>query len=148
MSGREEPVPREGVPEDLRVAQAAGSEFERPLVKQFAAGQPATATTFGSARGNWGALKARFPRIHQLFSGGKRPDAVSVDPAGRRITIFDSTSRPNATHWEKSVEYAQRLVDDPIMKQLFDGWQVVVKERYWEWDFRNFKPSVTRRITR
>jgi hypothetical protein len=144
-----EPAPegQGGSLEDLRVAQAAGSEFERPLVREFAARQPSTARTYGSALGNWRSLRARYPRIAQLFSGGSRPDSVSVDPAARRITLFDPTSRPGALHQEGTIEYMQRLLDDPVMKQLFDGWQVVAEERYWEAGFRNLRPRRVGRIT-
>jgi hypothetical protein len=40
----------------------------------------------------------------------------------------------------------QRLLDDPIMKRLFDGWQVVVEERYWESGFRRKTFTVSGRI--
>ena len=46
--------------------------------------------------------------------------------------LFDATSRPHAEHMEGSVEYAERLVNDPEMQRQFGGWRVIVEERYWE----------------
>ena len=135
-----------GVPEDLDVAQKAGSEFERPMVRDFAARQPKTAETFGSSLRNWGDLRARFPRIAELFGGGKRPDAVSVNTKGKSIRLFDPTSRPGADHMEKSVEYADRLVNDPEIQRQFGGWRVIVEERYWESGHTRRVFQVVRRI--
>lgn len=135
-----------GVPEDLDVAQKAGSEFERPMVRDFAARQPKTAETFSSSLRNWGDLRARFPRIAELFGGGKRPDAVSVNTRGKSIRLFDPTSRPGADHMEKSVEYADRLVNDPEMQRQFGGWRVIVEERYWESGHTRRVFQVVRRI--
>jgi len=120
------------VSEDLDVAQKAGSEFERPMVRDFAGRQPKTSSTFGSSLRNWADLRTRFPRIGELFGGGERPDAVSVNTRGKSIRLFDSTSRPSAEHMEGSVEYADRLVNDPQMQRQFGGWRVTVEERYWE----------------
>jgi len=137
---------RQVVSEDRAVAEAAGSAFERPMVRDFAGRQPSTAETFGSSLGNWARLRARFPRIAELFSGGSRPDGVSVDPANRTIRLLDSTSRPNSTHWEGSVEYMQRLADDPAMRRLYNGWKIVIEERYWESGFKKLVPSRSVRI--
>jgi hypothetical protein len=134
------------VSEDRAVAEAAGSAFERPMVRDFAASQSPTAETFGSGLGNWSRLRTRFPRLAELFSSGSRPDGVSVDPVNRRINLFDATSRPNATHWEGTLEYMQRLLDDPIMRELFNGWEITAREAYWESGFKRFRPSRTARI--
>jgi Domain of unknown function (DUF4157) len=143
---RRGPGGRQVVSEDHAVAEAAGSAFERPFVREFATAQPSTAETFGSSLRNWPRLRARFPRIARLFGGGSRPDAVSVDAVNRRITLFDPTSRPNPTHWEGSLEYMQRLLDDPLIREAYNGWEVTVRERYWEAGFENFSPSRTARI--
>jgi hypothetical protein len=143
---RRGPGGREIVPEDRVVAEAAGSAFERPMVQEFAAAQPASARTFGSSLGNWRALRTRYPRLAELFGGGSRPDAVSVDPVNRRINLFDATSRPNATHLDGSAEYMQRVLDDPIAQRIFDGWEITVRERYWEYGFRRASPTRSARI--
>lgn len=137
---------RRGVSEDLSIAQAAGAEFERPMVRAFAASQPASAETFGSALGNWQALAQRFPRIAQIFSGGSRPDAISVNPRTRTIRLFDPTSRPNASHMDKSISYFERLLEDPLIRQQFEGWKLVVEERYWEAGFKSRRLHRARRI--
>ena len=144
--GGETESPRAQSLQDLAVAQAAGSEFERPMVRRFAARQPAGSETYGSALGNWTDLREAFPRIAELFSAGSRPDAVSVDTARRQITLFDPTARPNESHWSDSLGYMQRLIEDPVMQQRFDGWRVVVEERYWESGFQRRTFSKSGRI--
>ena len=141
--------PRKGgaVPEDVSAAQEFGRDyFEEPMVKEFSARQPKTSETFGSKLENWGDLKERFPRIAKLFGGNERPDAVSVNTRSKTIRLFDATSRPHAEHMEGSVEYAERLVNDPEMQRQFGGWRVIVEERYWESGYTRRPFNAVRRI--
>jgi hypothetical protein len=142
---RRGPGGRQVVSEDRAVAEAAGSEFEKPMVRDFAATQPRTAQTFASATKSWTGLRARFPTIGRLF-GASRPDALSVDLANRRITLFDATSRFSPEHWGDTLEYMQRLVNDPAVQAEFDGFEVVAGEQYWETGFSKFKPIRTVQI--
>jgi hypothetical protein len=128
------------------VAQAAGSEYERPLVRDFASRQPEGSQTFGSALRNWRNLRVHYRRIAELFTGGERPDAVSVEPRRGKITLFDSTDRPRGEHMDKSIDYMERLLNDPAMQEEFPGWEVEVQEGYWEAGFRRLRPSRTGRI--
>jgi hypothetical protein len=137
------------VPEDLVIAEAAGSEIEGPLVREFASRQPPSAQTFGSklGRGAWARLRGRFPEIARLFGGNSRPDAIAIDAQSRTITLFDATSRTNAEHLAKSSSYLDRLLTDPVIQSRYRGWRVSIREQYWESGFLRSGPTRTRVVS-
>jgi hypothetical protein len=119
-----ETLPGSNLERDATIIMAAGTAMEGPKVelwrRQLRRYQVLAKDQFDEVK--W---------LAAIFPGGSRPDLVAI--GDRVIIVGDIEARPRAAHWEKTVEYANRLIAG--LPEEFAGYAVVAEERFWEHGF-------------
>jgi hypothetical protein len=81
-------------------------------------------------------LKEEFDQLEwltRIFPGASRPDMIAIGDG--RIIVGDIEARFAARHFEKTIEYARRLIAG--LPDEFADFVVVAEERFWEAGYGN-----------
>jgi hypothetical protein len=104
---------------ERQIHAEAGDAIEKSVVQEWAAAQPKSATVYASSE-----IPESIAKLYPKGPQGKGgPDAISIDPANRRIVVFDSAPAQRTKHVAKTFRYAETLKNNlPPEYQGFEVW--------------------------
>ncbi len=109
--------------DEKQLKSQAGTQIEPSTVQAWAKEQPPGASVYTNAEFP-PEIKSLYPKTRGAAKGG--PDAISIDPANKEVTVFDSTTKPTKEHTAKTVGDAQKFKDN--MPDRFKGYKVFAQE--------------------